>query len=59
MLDIKTKLQNKCKKGGKIILSGILISDEEEIKRQFTQIGLTAFDQKQINEWIGIVFQKL
>ena len=59
LLDIKSELLNKCNKGGKIILSGILTSDEEEIKRQFTQIGLTAFDQKQINEWIGIVFQKL
>ncbi len=59
LLNIRTELLNKCKKGGIIILSGILFSDEAEIKRQFTQIGLTALDKKQINEWIGIVFQKL
>jgi ribosomal protein L11 methyltransferase len=58
LLDIKTELANKCKKDGLVILSGILLSDEDEIKRQFTQIGLTALDQKQINEWIGIVFQR-
>jgi len=59
LLDIKNDLAKKCKKDGFVILSGILENDEVEIKRQFTQIGLTALNKKQINEWIGIIFQNL
>lgn len=58
LLDIKEKLFEKVKSNGLLILSGILETDEEEIKRQFTQLGLTALETLQINEWIGIVFRK-
>jgi ribosomal protein L11 methyltransferase len=58
LLDIKKSISEKCKNNGTVILSGILETDELEIKRQFAQVGLTAFDQKQIDEWIGIVFKK-
>ncbi len=58
LLNIRKDISSKCKKSGLVILSGILATDEDEIKRQFTQIGLTAFDKKQIDEWIGLVFKK-
>ncbi len=58
LLEIKEELFNKCSNQGIIILSGILKSNEDEIKRQFTQLGLTALKIHQINEWIGIVLQK-
>lgn len=58
LLDIKNHLYLKFAEGGKIILSGILHSDESEIKRQFTQLGLTAIETYQLDEWVGIVLIK-
>ena len=58
LLDIKQDLFSKVKDGGLLILSGILETDLTEIKRQFTQLGLTALEFKQSDEWIGIIFQK-
>jgi ribosomal protein L11 methyltransferase len=58
LLEIKTELFEKASTGGLIIISGILESDHEEIKRQFTQIGLTALEFQQLDEWIGFIFKK-
>ena len=58
LLDIKKEISEKCKKNGIVILSGILETDELEIKRQFARVGLTALEKKRINEWIGIVLKK-
>ena len=58
LIEIKESLFAKVKLNGKIILSGILKTDLEEIKRQFTELGLTALEIHQIDEWIGIVLNK-
>lgn len=58
LLDIKEKLYSKIKPTGLLILSGLLNTDEEEIKRQFTQLGLTALETHTLDEWIGLVFKK-
>ena len=58
LLEIKESLFNKIKPNGKLILSGILNTDLEEIKRQFTGLGLTALEIHHIDEWIGIVLKK-
>lgn len=59
LLEIRESLYNKLKQGGKLILSGILDTDLDEIKRQFTSLGLTALKIHQIDEWIGIVLIKV
>ena len=58
LLDIKQELFNKVENLGLLILSGILLSDLEEIKRQFLPLGLTALEYLEINNWISIVFKK-
>jgi ribosomal protein L11 methyltransferase len=58
LLEIKKELFNKVDKSGLLILSGILLSDLEEIKRQFIPLGLTALEHLEINNWIGIVLKK-
>ena len=58
LLDIKQELFNKVENLGLLILSGILLSDLEEIKRQFLHLGLTALEYLEINNWISIVFKK-
>ena len=58
LLDIKQELCNKLENLGLLILSGILLSDLEEIKRQFLPLGLTAIEHLELNNWISIVFKK-
>lgn len=58
LIEIKEKLFSKVKHDGLLILSGLLNVDEEEIKRQFTQLGLTALETHHLDEWIGLVFRK-
>jgi ribosomal protein L11 methyltransferase len=58
ILDIKNDLSCLVKRYGKLILSGILISDAESIKRQFIQLGLTAIDDEIMDEWFGVVLEK-
>ncbi len=57
-LRLRTNFIIKVDKSGLLILSGILVSDLEEIKRQFIPLGLTALEHLEINNWIGIVFKK-
>ena len=58
LIDIKQELFKKVENLGLLILSGILLSDLEEIKRQFLHLGLTALEYLEINNWISIVFKK-
>ncbi len=58
LLEIKQELYNKVKHEGTLILSGLLVSDLAKIQRQFTQIGLTALEFQQLDEWISIIFKK-
>ncbi|MCB0730018.1 MAG: 50S ribosomal protein L11 methyltransferase [Ignavibacteriae bacterium] len=58
LIEIKQELYNKLNSSGLLILSGILHTDLEEIKRQFAQIGLTALFHRQQDEWIGIILNK-
>lgn len=55
---ISESLYDKVKPLGLLVLSGLLDSDLEEIKKQYTQIGFTALEKLSIDEWIGIVFRK-
>jgi len=59
LMEIKQNLFNKIKRSKLLILSGILEEDLEEIKRQYAQMGLTALEYKQLDEWIVIVFKKV
>lgn len=58
LIKAKEKLYNKTSPNGLLILSGLLSNDKEEIKRQFTQLGLTAIEYQSLDEWITFVFKK-
>jgi len=58
LMEIKQNLFNKINPSKLLILSGLLVEDLEEIKRQYTQMGLTALEYQQLDEWIVIVFIK-
>jgi ribosomal protein L11 methyltransferase len=55
--EIFSEIKNVCTPNGILILSGLLESDYDEIKRQYIQIGFTALEFLQKDEWIGIVFK--
>lgn len=57
LLSIYNEIKNVCAENCILILSGLLESDYDEIKKQYTQIGFTALEFLQLDEWIGIVFK--
>lgn len=58
LLDIRNDLYNKMKAGSKLILSGLLITDEEDIVKHYSEMGLKLADKKYMDEWIALVFSK-
>lgn len=58
LLDICESLVAKAIKGGMIILSGLLIPDEEAITVAYTKAGTTFSEKNGLDEWISLVFIK-
>lgn len=59
LLNISALLQNKLKKDGVLILSGLLFSDEEDIISMYHSNGFRFIEKKLMNEWIALTFYKL
>lgn len=58
LLLIANDLLLKTISGGKIILSGLLFTDETDIINAYTRLGLNFIDRSQLDEWIALVFTK-
>ena len=58
LLHIANDIAGKVKAGGKIILSGLLFTDETDILECYTKLGLSFVDKMQSDEWIALVFKK-
>jgi len=58
LLLIANDIAAKVKVNGKIILSGLLFTDEKDIVECYTKLGLTFIDKMKIDEWIALVFSK-
>lgn len=58
LLIIAKDLVSKVKVSGKVILSGLLFTDEDDIINEYTKLGLTFIDKLQLDEWIALVFTK-
>lgn len=58
LLEIKDKIYSKLKPGGKILLSGILITDGDMIKQTYTGIGLQFTGEISEGEWTAFAFTK-
>lgn len=58
LIDIRNDLYDKMKAGGKLILSGLLNTDEEDIVKHYTAKGLELIEKKFQDEWIALVFSK-
>lgn len=58
LLDIAHELYFRTAKGGRIILSGLLHTDEEMIEKAYSEQGLKRESLTRMNEWICIVYCK-
>ncbi len=57
LLEIANDLVARQAKGGTLILSGLLITDEEIIKPVYENLGYRFIDKTGENEWISLVFE--
>jgi len=58
LLKICNEIFSRVKPGGKVILSGLLTSDEEDIKKAYIELGLQFIQTLILDPWIGMVFVK-
>jgi len=58
LLEIAENLVEKISDGGRLILSGLLRTDEEKIKNEYISLGLKLTDANHKNEWAALVFEK-
>jgi ribosomal protein L11 methyltransferase len=58
LLKILTDIFQKVKPEGKIILSGLLTSDEDDIKKAYLDLGLKFVQDLTLDPWLALVFKK-
>ncbi|NPV10882.1 MAG: 50S ribosomal protein L11 methyltransferase [Ignavibacteria bacterium] len=58
LMDIAEEIQKRIKKGGFIILSGLLIEDQKEIIEKYESLGCKLIEILIEDEWIGVVLVK-
>lgn len=57
LLEITSAIKNRIKKTGKLILSGLLESDADEIISKYSLSQFEVIERKQLGDWIAIVFK--
>lgn len=58
LLDIAGEISDKTKKAGKLILSGLLIHDENPVIQKYNDNGFELIEKAAMNEWITLVMRK-
>jgi len=56
LIEISDEIRKRISTNGKLILSGLLITDETEISDKYNSLGFQLVDKLQLDEWIGLVF---
>ncbi len=57
LLQIKKEISERIKKGGTLILSGLLVQDGEEIITEYSLLNFEMIETNTSGEWISIVFR--
>jgi ribosomal protein L11 methyltransferase len=58
LMDIADEIKKRVKKSGLILLSGLLLTDEDDIKNKYEKIGLKFLHKEIMDEWIALVFRR-
>ena len=59
LMDIAGEIKDRIKKGGKLILSGLLFTDENDILTKYSSFGFQLEEKKSLDEWIALAFKML
>ncbi len=57
LLVIRDEIKSRIKKAGKVILSGLLKSDEEQILQVYSEAGFILHDKDYMDEWFSCVLK--
>lgn len=57
LLEVADEIKNKIRKNGVIILSGLLIIDENDIAEKYTRLQFKFIEKITMDEWCALVFQ--
>jgi len=57
LIRISKDIRNRTMKKGILILSGLLITDKDEIQREYEKLNFSLLDFKSSDGWISLVFQ--
>ena len=57
LIDISEQLKERLKKGGILILSGLLITDEIDITEHYKKLGFAVINQERMDEWMSFVLK--
>lgn len=58
LIEIADDISRKISNSGDLILSGLLVQDEEDIKSAYTKKGFRFIQTKKLNEWIALKFRR-
>jgi ribosomal protein L11 methylase PrmA len=50
-------LKEILKPDGYLVLSGLLVDDEQDIEQAARKVGLTKVNRSELNNWIALVFR--
>jgi len=58
LMEIAEKIKEKLVANGKVILAGLLASDQKDIEAKYHSLGFKVLQVEQMDEWIAVVFQE-
>lgn len=57
LINISEDIRNRTRKNGILILSGLLITDKDQIQSKYEELNFSLLDLKSSDEWISLTFQ--
>lgn len=57
LLEIAEKIKHRLKENGTVILSGLLVADQQEIETKYHSLGFKTLQVEQMDEWIVVVLR--
>lgn len=58
LIDLAEDFQKRIRQGGLLILSGLLIEDEDDIIKKYSENDFTLIESRRMDEWVALVLIK-
>lgn len=59
LISIKLEIHKHIKENGVVILAGLLISDKDEIQKEYEKLDFKIIEASRYDEWLALVIQKV